>query len=229
MINLLHANIDLFATTLADLPGCDLIKHRIETGDNPPVQQRSFRHSPEEQKEISRQCAEMAEAGIIVESDTPYSSPVLLISKKNTSEKRFVVDYRALNAQTAMTSWPLPVFDEILDAVSEQKPTLWSSIDLKSGYWQAELDPETAHKTGFKTSDGNWCFKRLAMGLTGAVQCFQMLMQKCLKGLSPNAVLIYLDDLLVLGKNPDDMITKLGQVFDRFRQAKLRMHPSTCH
>lgn len=228
LICLLHENIDLFATSIAELPGCNILKHRIETGDNPPVQQRSFRHSPEERKEISRQCQEMFQAGIIVPSDTPYSSPVLLVTKKS-GEKRFCIDYRSLNAQTSMVAWPLPVFEDILDAVSEQQPTLWSSVDLRSGYWQAELDDSTAHKTGFKTHEGNWCFKRLAMGLTGAVQSFQMLMQKVLSGLSPTSVLIYLDDVLVLGKTAADMLFKLKQVFERFRQAKLRMHPAKCH
>ena len=227
LITLLYENIDLFATSLAELPGCDLLKHRIETGDSPPVRQRSYRQSPEEKAEISRQTAEMCKAGIIQESDTPYSSPVLLVRKKS-GELRFVVDFRKLNSVTTLTSWPLPVLEDILDVVSEQKPTLWSSVDLRSGYWQAELDPETAHKTGFQTHEGGWCFKRLAMGLCGGVQFFQMLMQKCLKGLTTSTALVYLDDILILAVNPSQMIERLGQVFDRFRQSKLRMHPSKC-
>ena len=123
LICLLHENIDLFATSIAELPGCGVYKHRIETGNNPPVQQRSFRHSPEEQKEISRQCQEMEQAGIIVKSDTPYSSRVILV-KKRDGTRRFCVDYRLLNSQTALTNWPLPVFEDVLDNLSAERPTL---------------------------------------------------------------------------------------------------------
>jgi len=228
LIDMLYENIDLFATKLTELPGCDLLKHKIETGDNPPVNKRSYRMSPEDKIEVNKQVDEMLAAGIIIESDTPYSSPIVLVKKKN-GEKRFVVDYRALNAQTVLTSWPLPVFEDVVDVLATQKPTLWTALDLKSGYWQAALDPETAHKTGFKTDNQGLCFQRLAMGLSGSCQFFQMLMQKCLKGLTPNTVLVYLDDLLVMGQNPKDMIAKIGQVFDRFRSANLRMHPSKCH
>jgi len=101
------------------------------------------------------------------------------------------VDYRKLNSQTSLISWPLPVLEDILDVVSEQKPTLWSSLDLRSGYWQAELDEETSFKTGFQTHDANWCFRRIPMGLSGAPPFFQMLMQKCLKGLTPNTAVLF--------------------------------------
>jgi len=82
LIELLHANLDLFATSLMDMPGCTLLKHRIETGNNPPVKLRSYRQSPEDRIEISKQTDEMARAGVIVQSDTPYSSPVVLVQKK---------------------------------------------------------------------------------------------------------------------------------------------------
>ena len=227
LVDLLYENIDLFASDLSEMPGCKLLKHRIDTGNHPPVRLRSYRQSPEDRAEISRQTEEMIKAGIIVESDTPYSSPVLLVQKKDGS-KRFVVDFRVLNSQTALTSWPLPVLDDVFDVISEQKPTLWSSIDLRSGYWQAELDEETAHKTGFQTHEATFCFKRLPMGICGAVPFYQMLMQKVLRGLTPSTVLIYLDDILCFGRDPKDMIRKLGQVFDRLRQAGLRMHPGKC-
>jgi len=169
----------------------------------------------------------MLESNIVTVSDTPYSSPVLLVSRKDGS-KRFVVDFRQLNSKTILTQRPLPVLDDILDVVSTQKPTLWSAIDLRSGYFQAELDPETAHKTGFQTHEGQFCFKRLGMGLSGAVPFFQMLMQKVLRGLTMDSDLVYLDDILVLGVNPQNMLDRLKQVFDRFRLSNLRMHPSKC-
>jgi hypothetical protein len=82
LINLLYDNIDLFATSLEDLPGCDLLMHRIETGNNPPVNQRSYRLAPDEKAEVTRQIDEMLRADIITETDSPYNSPLILVKKK---------------------------------------------------------------------------------------------------------------------------------------------------
>jgi len=206
--------------------------HRIDTGDSPPIRTRGYRHSPADNQEIARQTREMLEAGIIEESDTAWGSPVILVSKKEVagvSSKRFVVDFRKLNAVSKLTSFPLPTIETVLDTVADQKPLLWTSLDLRSGYWQTCLDPETADRTGFSTQESNFAFKRVPFGLCGAVQFFQNVMMKVLRGLTPSSVLVYLDDILVLGKTPDDMINKLDMVFQRFRAANLRLHPAKCH
>jgi hypothetical protein len=117
----------------------------------------------------------------------------------------------------------------VIDAVADNRPTLWGSLDLRSGYWQVELDPQTADRTGFMTDEGNFVFKRLPFGLCGAVQFFQMVMQKVMRGLTPSAVLIYLDDILVMGKDAKDLMSKFDQTFRRFRAARLRIHPAKCH
>ena len=123
LIRMLYRNRDIMATTVAELPGTDIMMHRIDTGTSPPVRKRAYRHSPEDRAEIARQTQEMLEAGIIEESDTPWSSPVLLVTKKDGT-KRFVVDFRGLNEVTAMTSFPLPTLDDVLDTVADQRPTL---------------------------------------------------------------------------------------------------------
>ena len=82
LIKLLYDNIDLFATSLADIPGIDVMLHKIDTGNSPPMNKRSYRHSPADRVEIAKQTEEMARAGIIEESDTPWNSPVLLVNKK---------------------------------------------------------------------------------------------------------------------------------------------------
>ena len=117
----------------------------------------------------------------------------------------------------------------MLDTVAVQKPMLWTSLDLRSVYWQSCLDPETADRTGFTTQEGNFCYKRVPFGLCGVVQFFQQVMQKVLRGLTSSAVLVYLDDILILGKNPDDMLLKTDLVFQCFRAARLRLHPAKCH
>ena len=206
--------------------------HRIETGDSPPIRTRGYRHTPADNEEINSQAREMLAAGVIEESDTAWGSPVILVSKKEfagVSSKRFVVDFHKLNAVTKLTSFPLPTIETVLDTVAEQKPLLWTSLDLRSGYWQTCLNPETADRTGFSTQEGRFRFKRVPFGLCGAFQFFQQVMHKVLRGLTPSSVLVYLDDILVWGKTPDDMIQKLDLVFQRFRAANLRLHPAKCH
>ena len=112
---------------------------------------------------------------MIEESDTAWGSPVILVSKKEVAgvaSKRFVVDFRKVNAVSKLTSFPLPTIETVLDTVADQKPMLWTSLDLRSGYWQTCLDPETADRTGFSTQEGNFCFKRVPFSLCGAVQFF---------------------------------------------------------
>ena len=229
LIRLLYENLDLFASELADMPGSDVMLHRIDTGDSPPIRRRSYRHSPADRAEISRQVEEMERAGIVEPSDSPWCSPVILVTKCSDGSKRFVVDYRSLNAKTVLSAYPLPLFEEIVDTISVQKPVLWSSLDLKSGFWQLGLDPETKDRTGFQTDKGQYVFNRLSMGLSGAVNFFQNVMQRVLRGLVPSVSIVYLDDVLVLASSPDQMMERLKMVFDRFRESNLRMHPQKCH
>ena len=228
LIKLLYINMDIMATSLSDLPGTTAIYHRIDTGDSPPIRQRQYRMGPEEKQEISRQTKEMLAANIIEPSDGVWTSPTLLVRKKS-GDYRWVVDLRKLNAVTKMTSWPLPTLPEIFDTVAESKCTLWSSLDLHSGYWQVPLDPETAEKTGFQTHEGAFVFKRMPFGLTGAPITFQRLMQKVLRSMPVSTCLFYLDDVLLMGQDAKHMEEVLQEVFNRFRAAKLRIKASKCH
>jgi hypothetical protein len=145
LITLLFRNRDLIATDLKNLPGTDILFHNIDTGSHLPIKKRSFRQSPKDRDEIERQIAEMHEANIIEPSESAWGSPILLVDKRDGT-RRFCIDFRELNAVTKLASWPLPTLDEVLDSVAEQRPVLWTSMDLKSGYWQAFLDPESRKK-----------------------------------------------------------------------------------
>jgi hypothetical protein len=90
------------------------------------------------------------------------------------------------------------------------------------------LDPATAHKTAFQTHEGKFVYNRLSFGLCNAVSFFQMVISHVLSSMTSSAVLIYVDDILVLGRTPAQMLDRLQQVFDRFRQARLRIHPAKC-
>lgn len=100
---------------------------------------------------------------------------------KKDGTKRFAIDYRGLNSVISLSSWPLPTMKEVLNSIAEQPAVYVISLDLRSGYWQAELDPATADWIQFQTHEGNYVFRRLPFGLCGAVQFLQMPMQKVLR------------------------------------------------
>ena len=133
---------DVFAFTDDQLGETSLVQHVIDTGDAMPIKQRPYRASPRCKQEIDRQVDDMLQKGIIRESVSP-TSPVVLVKKKNGSF-RFCVDLRKVNAVTRKDSFPMPLVSDTLDALNGIK--YFSTLDLKSGYWQIEMHPESREK-----------------------------------------------------------------------------------
>lgn len=154
------------------------VEHRIETGDALPIRQPVRRVSHEQRHLIRQQVDEMLEQGIIRPSSSPWSSPVVLVKKKDGSW-RFCVDYRKLNDVTIKDSYALPRIDDCLDALSGSR--FFSALDLASGYWQIPLAEEDKPKSSFSTHDGLFCFEVMAFGLTNAPATFQRAMQDTLR------------------------------------------------
>jgi hypothetical protein len=220
---LICRNRTVFAKNLSEIPGTDLISHTIPTFGI-PKRQRAFRHSPDARAEISRQVKQMLQDGIIEESFSLWASPVLLVSKKG-GDKRFVCDYRSLNAQTLPLNFPLPTLHSVLDTLSENHPSWFSALDMKSGYYQIKLDPSTKECTTFITHEGTYCFNRLPFGCRNASQTYQHFMQSVFKGQLYRFCLVYIDDILVFSNSFQDHLEHLQVVFDRLLEAKLRLHP----
>ena len=228
LIQLIEHNSDIFATSLTDLPGTHLCPHEIDTGDSLPVRQRPYRHNPVAQREIERQTQEMLDCGIIEPSTSMYNSPCLLVKKKG-GEARLVIDYRALNKVTRKISYPLPVMSEIVNAMSDSQPSWFSLADLKSGYWQQPLSETSKPKTTFATHQGSYQFNFLPFGLAGSPAAFQKLMLQVFQGLTFKFLIIYVDDILIFSKTFDQHLSHLQTVFNRLRDANLRLHPKKCN
>ena len=157
---------------------------------------------------------------VIQPSFSPWSSPVVMVKKKDGSW-RFCIDYHKLNAATHRDAYPLPKIDATLDSLAGS--TLFTTVDLASGYWQVEVAPQDKEKTAFSTPKGHYEFNVMPFGLTNAPAMFQRLMECILAGLSGEQCLIYLDDIIIFSSPFEDHLLRLTSVFDRLRSAGLKL------
>ncbi|CAG2254636.1 unnamed protein product [Mytilus edulis] len=153
---------DVFATNLKELGKSDRYAHKIETFESTPIKMPFYRQNPVMQKEIDRQVNELIEAGIVIESNSEYHSPVVLV-KKGDGTFRFCCDYRKINLQTRPIFHPLPRLESVFDCLAESEAHIFSSFDLHSGYFQIQIDPETRHTTAFITRNGIYEWTRMPM------------------------------------------------------------------
>ena len=174
---------------------------------------------PNNTKEIHDQVTQLAKDGLIEPSHSAWSSPVVMVKKKDGTW-RFCVDYRRLNDVTIKDAYPLPRIDDSLDSLSGSR--YFSTLDLLSGYWQVSLDDDAKAKSAFVTRNGLWQWKVLPFGLTSAPSTFERLMEKVLRGLHWKTLLIYLDDVVVFSGSIQEHLTRLQEVFERLRQAGLK-------
>ncbi|UYV64396.1 hypothetical protein LAZ67_3000523 [Cordylochernes scorpioides] len=202
-----------------------LAKHKIETGNHQPIKHRPYRVSPTERQAIQTEVDKMLDAGIIRHSESPWSSPVILVKKKD-GNWRFCVDYRRLNKVTKKDVYPLPRIDDTLDSLKGAK--FYSSMDLRSGYWQIEVDEADREKTAFITPDGLYEFLVMPFGLCNAAATFERMMDKILKGLKWTMALCYLDDIVVYSKSFNEHLHRLEIILQCLDKAELRLNPKKC-
>lgn len=201
------------------------IEHRIDTGDAPPIANQPYRVSQYERRIISEKVSEMLKDGVIQPSNSPWSSPVVLVRKKS-GEHRFCIDYRRLNNVTKRDVYPLPRMDDVFDRLAGAQ--YFSTLDLKNGYWQVPVAGGDRQKTAFITPDGLYEFTRLPFGLSNAPATFQRLMDRVLNRLKWTACLVYLDDILVFGRTFEEHQERLDLVLNALCKAKLILNLEKC-
>ena len=226
LYHLLVAYRDVFAADKTDFGRTNQIQHQIETGGASPVRQRSRRIAPTQREETTKMLQDMLNKQIIQPSTSPWASPIVLVRKKDGT-LRFCVDYRKLNALTRKDAYPLPRIDDALDTLAGSK--WFTTLDLISGYWQVEMSDDDREKTAFCTPDGLFEFNVMPFGLCNAPATFQRLMDAVLAGLQWSSCLVYLDDVIIPGKDFEDHLQNIRVVLERLRQAGLKLHPTKCH
>lgn len=164
-------------------------------------------------------------------SISAWNSPILVVPKKKDpitglQKFRMVIDYRRLNTQVEDDKFPLPNITDIFDMVGGA--TYFSCIDLSQGYYQMELDQEGRPYTAFSTETGHYQMKRLPMGLKISPSIFSRMMSIAMSGLVSTRCFVYLDDLIIFGRDLQQHNRNLIEVFDRMRQVNLKIHPGKC-
>ena len=219
--------LDVFPDSLPqELPPQREIDHRIELEPGAgPTSRATYRMSYTELDELRKQLKELEEAGHIRPSKSPFGAPVIFVKKKDGT-MRMCVDYRALNKITIKNRYPLPRIDELLDRL--EGATIFSKIDLRSGYHQVRIADEDVHKTAFRTRYGHFEFKVLPFGLTNAPATFMALMHDVFRPYLDTFVIVFLDDILIYSRLRREHEDHLRKVLDLLRQHKLYGKLSKC-
>ena len=223
-MTLLFKYQDVFSKGSDDLGCTNMVKHKINTTNSQPIRQPVRRQPYGKCDTETEEVNKMLDRGIIEPSNSPWSSPIVLVSKKDGST-RFCIDYRKLNE--VQDAYTIPRVDDCLDSLSGSK--WFNTMDLCSGFWQIEMEEEDKMKTAFSTSSqGLFHFRVMPFGLVNSPSTFQRLMETVLRGIQWVESLLYMDDIITPGESVDQCLCRLEHVFERLREAKLKLKPSKC-
>ncbi len=216
---------DVFSSGPDDIGCTDLVTHSIDTGEHRPIRVPPRRLPITKQDVEKAEVQKMLDKGVIEPCQSSWASPVVLVTKKDGST-RFCIDYRKVNEVTRKDAYPLPRIDDTLDALRGSR--YFSTLDLYSGYWQVKMDPKDFDKTAFVMKQGLFRFTVMPFGLCNAPATFEHLMELVLSDLNWKICLIYLDDVIVYGGDFYNALGRLKQVWQRIREANLKLKRSKC-
>lgn len=222
----IRSKAHIFSRGEYDVGRTNIIEHSIDTKDSRPIKQPLRRHPTAHLPYIDATVEDMLKHDIIEPAASPWASNVVLIKKKDGG-LRFCVDYRHLNNVTYKDSFPLARIDSCLEALGGN--TFFSTMDLRAGYWQTVIRKQDRDKTAFITRKGQFRFKVLSFGLCCAPSQFARTLELVMSGLTYEICLVYLDDVIVFGKDFDEHRRRLEIVMSRLEKANLKLKPSKCH
>ncbi|GKC78493.1 putative reverse transcriptase domain-containing protein [Tanacetum coccineum] len=190
-----------------------------------PVARAPYRLAPSEMKELPDQLQELSNKGFIRPSSSPWGAPVLFVKKKDGSF-RMCIDYRELNKLTMKNRYPLPRINDLFDQL--QGSSVYSKIDLRSGYHQLRVREEDIPKTEFRTRYGHYEFQVMPFGLTNAPTVFMDLMNWVYKPYLDKFVIFFIDDILIYSRNKKEHKEHLKEILELLKKEELYAKFSKC-
>ncbi|GJR15871.1 putative reverse transcriptase domain-containing protein [Tanacetum coccineum] len=217
---------EVFPEDLPGLPPTRQVEFQIDLVPGAaPVARAPYRLAPSELKELSEQLKELSDKGFIRPSSSPWGAPVLFVKKKDGSF-RMCIDYRELNKLTVKNRYPLPRIDDLFDQL--QGSSVYSKIDLRSGYHQLRVREEDIPKTAFRTRYGHYEFQVMPFGLTNAPAVFMDLMNRVCKPYLDKFVIVFIDDILIYSKNKKEHEEHLKMILELLKKEELYAKFSKC-
>lgn len=228
MRDLLHSYADVFDDiTKCPPPRDGMMRHVIPlTPGAKPFFRPMRRYSPMEMQVINEMVTDLLQKGLIEPSSSPWGASVVLALKKDGKSFRCCVDWRKLNDSTIKDRYPLPLIDQLFDALSGAQYV--SSLDLNSGYFQLQIKPEERPLTAFRTPHGHYQFKVLGQGLTNAPATFMRAMHKLFEKQLNKTVFVYLDDIVIASKTQEEHIQHVHEVLRILRENQFYAKLSKC-
>ena len=223
---LITENINIFSKSKTDLGKTDLVKMSLDTGDSRPIKQKPYKTPFSLRPEVEKHIDDLLKADLIRRSTSPWASPIIVVPKKDGGS-RICIDYRKLNQVTVSNSYPIPAISDIL--ASLKNATIFSCLDLKSGYHQIEMEERDKEKTAFVCFKGLFEYNVMPFGLCSAPPVFQELMNRVLGDAINEYAFAYIDDIIIYSPNVETHIKHLQNVFNKLRDANLKLKLSKCH